>query len=46
MFGTGAVAMALLGAPAWQPIVLALLAAVALVDVAVVARRKASGGPG
>jgi hypothetical protein len=46
LFGGGAVVLALMKVPAWQVIVLALLAAVALVDVLVIARRKANGEPG
>jgi len=46
VFGIGAVALAVLGEPAWEVVVVGLLAAVALVDVLVVSRRKARGEPG
>ena len=46
VFIAAAIATALVGEPAWEPVVLALLAAVALVDLAVVARRKHRGEPG
>jgi hypothetical protein len=46
VFGGGAVLLALLSEPAWEVIVIALLAAVALVDVLVISRRKANGERG
>jgi hypothetical protein len=46
IFGGGAVVLGLMQVPAWQVIVLALLAAVALVDVLVIVRRKRNGEPG
>jgi len=42
----GGVAFLLVGAPVWPAVVLFVLAAVALVDLVVVARRKARGEPG
>jgi membrane protein implicated in regulation of membrane protease activity len=42
----GGVAVLVAGAPVWFPVVLFVLAAVALADLAVVARRKARGEPG
>jgi hypothetical protein len=46
VLGGGAVLLALLGEPAWEVIVVALLAAVALIDLLVVGRRIARGEPG
>lgn len=42
----GGVAAIVAGTPLWFPVVLFVLAAVALVDLAVVARRKLRGEPG
>jgi membrane protein implicated in regulation of membrane protease activity len=42
----GGVVALLAGAPTWFPVVLFVLAAVALVDLVVVARRKLRGEPG
>jgi hypothetical protein len=46
VFASGAIVVALVGEPAWESIVLGLLAAVALVDLAVVGQRKHRGEPG
>ena len=42
----GGIVLLVAGVPAWIAVVLFVLAAVALADVAVVARRKARGEPG
>jgi len=42
----GGIVVLLAGAPLWFPVVLFVLAAVALVDLVVVARRKRRGEPG
>ena len=42
----GAILSALLGAPPWFTIVLAALAAVAVIDIVVIVRRKRRGEPG
>jgi hypothetical protein len=42
----GGIVLLVAGVPAWVAVVLFMLAAVALVDLAVVARRKARGEPG
>jgi hypothetical protein len=46
VLGGGAVLLALLGEPAWEVIVVALMAAVALIDLLVVGRRIVRGEPG
>lgn len=46
VFGVGAVLLAVAGAPNWLVVVAAVLAFVALLDLAVVLRRKARGEPG
>jgi len=46
VFVFGATLLAVVGEPVWEVVVVALLAVVALVDVVVVARRKARGEPG
>jgi Flp pilus assembly protein TadB len=42
----GGVAVLAVGAPAWAAVVLFVLAAVALIDMVVIIRRKARGEPG
>jgi membrane protein implicated in regulation of membrane protease activity len=42
----GGIVVLAAGAPVWFPVVLFVLAAVALVDLTVVARRKLRGEPG
>jgi hypothetical protein len=43
---TGGVAFLAAGLPVWTAVVLFVLAGVALVDIAVIVRRKARGEPG
>jgi hypothetical protein len=42
----GGIAVLAVGAPAWAAVVLFVLAAVALIDMVVIIRRKARGEPG
>jgi hypothetical protein len=46
LFGLGAVVVAVLRGPAWEWIVLAVVAILALVNLGVVARRRRHGEPG
>jgi membrane protein implicated in regulation of membrane protease activity len=46
VYVAGGILFLLVGVPAWAAIVLFVLAGAALVDIAVVARRKARGEPG
>ena len=44
--GAGGIAVLAVGAATWAAVVLFLLAAIALVDIVVIVRRKARGEPG